>query len=291
MLLPSPSTDEKSPATQRAGDFSPLVNESANQNGYEAQWLHNRTEAQRFPDSHPISTVVLPTRKPGCVTANQISDGQEAIAMLDSADMAGLCRGDDDAMTRLIHRHAPSLRRVIARMLKDENEAADVVEETFVRVHIHRERFDRRAKFSSWLYTIALNQARNRLRSRARQPEFVPLDELTEEELEAEPLLFAREPAPDAHLEELETACWLGASFAALPAQLREPLELFACDDCSQAELAARFNCSVKAIESRLYHARKQLRAEFDRFLHPCALMLCNFASPFNHQHKIENQT
>lgn len=208
--------------------------------------------------------------------------------------MICLCRGDDEAMARLMCRHASRLRYFIARMLSDETEAEDVVEEAFIRVYRHRERFDVGAKFTTWLYTIALNLARNRLRSRTRRPEFVPLDELTEEELESQQRAFTREPAPDVHLENLEIARGLEASLAALSPQLREPLELFACNDCAQAEIAERFNCSVKAIESRLYHARKQLRAEFDRFLHPRALVAARqhfFATSFKHQHKIKTET
>ncbi len=161
-------------------------------------------------------------------------------------------------MARLLNRHAPKLRRVLARMLRDEIEAAEIVEETFIRVHRYRDRFDVGAKFTTWLYTIALNQARNRLRSRSRQPEFVPLDELTEEELEAQQILFSREPAPDAYLEKMEFARGLELSLAALSPQLREPLELFAYGDYPQAEIAACFKCSLKSIESRFYHARKQ---------------------------------
>lgn len=180
--------------------------------------------------------------------------------------MACLCRDENEAMTRLMHRHAPRLRAVIARMLKDWTEAGDVVDEAFVKVYQHRQRFDLQARFTTWLYTIALNLARNRLRHRARQPEFVPLDELTEEELESQQV-FAHEPAPDADLEQGETMRSLEDSFAALPPQLRQPLLLFAYDELSQIEIGGLLHCSAKAVESRLYHARKHLRADFERFL------------------------
>ena len=167
-------------------------------------------------------------------------------------------------------------------MLRNSAEAADIVEETFVRVYRYRERFDLRAKFTTWLYTIALNQARSKLRSRSRQPEFVPLEALTEEELESQQRAPRREPPPDTRFEREEFTRGLEDSLAALPIQLREPLELFACEDCSQAEIAKQLNCSSKAIELRLYHARQRLRAEFDRFLHPRAVAL--FVSPLKPQ-------
>ena len=81
----------------------------------------------------------------------------------------------------------------------------------------------------------------------------------------------------------------LDESLAALPSRLREPLELFACDELSQIEIASLLHCSAKAIESRLYHARKRLRAGFERTLHsqPAWLSVC----PFKPQHKIEIKT
>ena len=202
--------------------------------------------------------------------------------------MACLCRDEDAAMTRLMDRHALHLHGVIARILHDWAEAGDVVDETFIRVHRHRQRFDLRARFTTWLYIIALNLARNRLRHRARQPEFVPLEEMTETELESQEL-FAPEPAPDEGLEHEEVMQGLEESFTALPPLLRESLLLFAYEELSQNEIGERLHCSSKAVESRLYHARKQLRADFERFLRPRPdwLSVC----PFKPQHKIEIKT
>ena len=219
-------------------------------------------------------------------TPGRTANGQEAIARLDAADMACLCRDEDEAMTRLMRRHAQRLHSVIARMLKDWNEATDVVDEAFIRVYRHRHRFDLQARFTTWLYTIAFNLARNRLRHRARQPEIVSLEELDEEELESQQRIPAREPAPDVRLEHEEEMRSLEDSLAALTPQLRESVRLFAYDELSQIEIGGLLHCSAKAVESRLYHARKQLRADFERFLHP-RISVC----PLKPQHKIEIKT
>ena len=294
-LLPPP-INKTVPAVERNDGPPPLVNGNNEPDGEATPWTHNRINGQPVRGAHATNnySIVLPFRKPACPTARLSSNGPEAMARQDATDMICLCSGDDEALARLMCRHASRLRYFIARMLSDDTEAEDVVEEAFIRVYRHRERFDIGAKFTTWLYVIALNLARNRLRSRNRQPEFVPLDELTDDELESQQRAFTRESAPDAHLENLEIARGLEASLATLSPQLREPLELFACEDCAQAEIAERFNCSVKAIESRLYHARKQLRAEFDRFLHPRALVAVRqhlFVIPFKPQHEIKNQT
>ncbi|MFO1511973.1 MAG: RNA polymerase sigma factor [Verrucomicrobiota bacterium] len=238
-------------------------------NGHETHWPAERVSRPLARSDHASRNGlggVLPTRRSyGSPSCERIT-GHEAIARQDAADMACLCRDEEAAMTRLMSRHALHLRGVVARMLQDWAEAADVVDETFIRVHRHRHRFDLRARFSTWLYTIALNLARNRLRHRARQPEFVPLDELTEKELQSQ-ALFAPEPAPDAGLDREETIRSLEESFAALPPLPREALHLFAYEELSQNEIGGRLHCSSKAVESRLYHARKLLRADFGRFL------------------------
>jgi RNA polymerase sigma factor (sigma-70 family) len=256
----------------------------------EALWPHHRVNGHTALATTPTTNhaVILHIR-PAYLADARPADGQATITEQDAADMASLCRDDDEAMTRLMRRHAPRLRCVIARMLKDWTEAADVVDEAFIRVYRHRQRFDLQARFTTWLYTIAMNLARNRLRHRARQPEIVSLEELSEDELESQQRVPAREPAPDVRLEHEEAARQLEDSFADLPPQLREPLQLFACDELSQIEIASLFHCSAKAIESRLYHARKRLRADFARILQPRPDWLS--VRPFKPQHKIEIKT
>lgn len=288
-LLPS-TAKHTSLVAERDGEPAWLekATDEAHSNG--ARWTHNHVNghaalAATATNNHVI---ILHFRKSAYQADAQPADRHAVIAEQDAADMASLCSGDDEAMTRLMRRHAPRLHSVIARMLKDWTEAADVVDEAFIRVYRYRQRFDLQARFTTWLYTIALNQARNRLRHRARQPEFVSLEELNEEELESQQRVPVREPAPDVHLEHEEVMQSLEDSFAALPPQLREPLELFACDELSQIEIASQLRCSAKAIEGRLYHARKRLRADFERFLHPRPAWLS--VHPFKPQHEIKTK-
>ena len=88
----------------------------------------------------------------------------------DRSDMARLVAGQDAALNELMARHAERLSRYLLRLLQNETEAADVAEEAFVRVYLHRTRFKRGKKFSTWLYTIARNLASNELRDRSRRP-------------------------------------------------------------------------------------------------------------------------
>ncbi len=268
MSLLFPSNNDAILAVERGGKSVDLESTSED-------WLYEADEASASSNgcfgavtsATNCQTIIVDVEKPICLSDVRSPDRHIAIAEQDAADMVSLCSGDNEAMTRLMCRHASRLQMTVERILQNRSEAVEVVEEAFIRVHQNRLRFDLQAKFTPWLYTIALNLARNHLRSRARQPEMIPLEELTEEELEARQRSSTREPAPDVCLVREEAARQLEVSFAALPPQLREPLQLFACEEYSQIEIAKQFNCSVKAIECRLYNARKQLRAKFERFL------------------------
>jgi len=84
--------------------------------------------------------------------------------------MVRLGAGHDAALEDLIDRHGPRLYHYLLRILDNEAEAADLAQETFVRVYQNRARFNPRYKFSTWLYTIATNLARDVQRRRARHP-------------------------------------------------------------------------------------------------------------------------
>ena len=87
---------------------------------------------------------------------------------LDGLDMERLAKGQDTALNDLMARHAQPLYQFLFRMLANEDDANDLAQETFLRIYQHRESFKSGAKFTSWLYTIAGNLARNHYRWRSR---------------------------------------------------------------------------------------------------------------------------
>lgn len=130
-----------------------------------------------------------------------------------------------------------------------------------MRVFRYRENFDLEARFSTWLYTIALNLARDRLRRRARRPETLSLEANDDADLGdfEETLVDPKEP-PDQALVNQEWWGSLERAVAELPESLRQAVVLFAGEDQSHAQIASETGCTPKAVELRLYHARKLLR-------------------------------
>jgi RNA polymerase sigma-70 factor, ECF subfamily len=176
-------------------------------------------------------------------------------------DMARLTGGHDAALNDLMARHAEKLFRYLLRSLQDESDAADLAQETFVRVYQHRGAFDPQRKFSTWLYTIASNLVRNRYRWRARHPQ-VSLDaENSETGTEFGANLADHTSTPSESLQATESAAALRKAIAELPEDFRLPLLLAEYEDKSHAEIAEILNCTSKAVENRIYRARKQLRA------------------------------
>jgi RNA polymerase sigma-70 factor (ECF subfamily) len=177
----------------------------------------------------------------------------------DRAHMTRLAAGHDDALNPLMERHGPRLFHYLIRLLQNESEAADVAQESFVRVYQNRARFNPAKSFSTWLYTIATNLARDRLRWLSRHPQ-VPLEGRDDRGPGLKQVLPARNPTPRETLEAEERAAAVRRAVAGLPDDLRLPLILAEYEQQSQAEIAVVLACSPKAVEMRLYRARRQLR-------------------------------
>lgn len=91
-------------------------------------------------------------------------------ALNDSQVVQCFLDGDDSAFAELVRRYDRRLQSFVHRTVGDRERAEDLVQETFVRVYRHLHRFDQARKFSTWIYTIAGNLAKNELRNRARNP-------------------------------------------------------------------------------------------------------------------------
>lgn len=186
---------------------------------------------------------------------------------LDVQDMNRLAGGHEAALNDLMERHAGKLFHYLVRCLQDESDAADLAQETFVKVYQSRDRFDTKQKFSTWLYAIASNLVKDRYRWRARHPQ-VSLDA----ESKAAGHSFRDSlpedgPLPDERLAAHERAETVRRAVAALPEELRQPLILAEYEERSHAEIGTILGCTAKAVETRIYRARQQLRGALNGLL------------------------
>ena len=95
---------------------------------------------------------------------------EELSGMTDSEVVQRFLDGEERAFGQLVSRYDTRLVNFVYRTVGDRERAQDLVQETFVRVYRHLHRFDQSKKFSTWIYTIASNLAKNELRNRSRNP-------------------------------------------------------------------------------------------------------------------------
>ena len=165
--------------------------------------------------------------------------------------------GDERAFTVMVDRYQVRLLNFVYRIVGDRERAEDLVQEAFIRVHRHLGRFDRTKKFSTWIYTIASNLAKNELRNRARNP-LVLFTSITQGwEDEERPLEFEDPTArPDDQFRKRHVRQMVEASVAALPEHHREVFVLRELEGRSYEEISEITHCNLGTVKSRLNRAR-----------------------------------
>jgi len=185
----------------------------------------------------------------------------------DRADMERLAAGNDAALNDLMERHATPMFHFLCRMVGNEDDANDLAQETFVRVFKSAKSFRANKKFSTWLFTIAANLARNHFRWRSRHPNISLDAENAETEQSLGSTLPANSPTPKEAALTAERAVAVRAAVKLLPEELREAIVLCEWEERSVAEAAAILESTPKAVESRLYRARGILREQLKSWL------------------------
>ena len=183
--------------------------------------------------------------------------------------MACLAGGPDSSLNALMERHSENLFHYLIRSLQNEEDAADLAQETFVRIFQNRAKFDPAQKFTTWLYAIAANLVRDRYRWRSRHQQESLDAEREGNDADSKDRLPSGEHTPDENAEIEERSEAVRNAVAGLPAELRQPLILAVYQELPQAEIAAILNCSVKAVETRIYRARLHLRTKLSSLLQP----------------------
>ena len=169
--------------------------------------------------------------------------------------------GDQHAFSLLMGRHKHWVYRFVRRYVGDADEAFDVVQDAFVSAMSNLHRYDAYRPFDAWLRRIALNKCRDRGRREAVRRAF-GLSRKGPEDTEAVADTAARADQTLASSVALKA---LHQAIAALPAALKEPLVLTVLEGLSQKEAGILLGLSAKAVEVRVYRAKRQLADRLDR--------------------------
>jgi len=188
----------------------------------------------------------------------------------DLALVGAVQSGNEPAFNALMQRHQKTVHRFIYRHLQNESDAEELTQETFVRAFLKIGSFSPRARFSTWLFQIALNLCRDRSRSKAwrqatvtfsvsdSRPGTEASDRLSDTDLRG------TGATPDENAMRREDLRRLESAIRALPHKLRSALVLTAVEGRSQAEAAELLHTTVKGVETRLCRARSLLAKALD---------------------------
>lgn len=170
--------------------------------------------------------------------------------------------GDADAFEELVRTHGGRMLSVAKRMLRNEDDAGDAVQDAFLSAFRAIERFEGGSQLGTWLHRIVVNAALMKLRTRRRKPE-EPLDPLLPRFLEdghmAEPARSWAVPGDEA-IERRELRELVFEQIAALPETYRTILLLRDVEGLDTDETAAALAISTGAVKTRLHRARQALR-------------------------------
>jgi RNA polymerase sigma-70 factor, ECF subfamily len=175
-----------------------------------------------------------------------------------AALVAAHLAGDGRAFQELVERYRLRLLNFVHRIIGDRERAEDLVQEAFIRVYRHLPRFDTSKKFSTWVYTIASNLAKNELRNRSRNPLVLYQSLRVRGEEDQRPLQFEDASSrPDdmfagRYLREL-----VDAAVATLSPHHREVFVMRELEGRSYDEIADLTRCNLGTVKSRLNRARR----------------------------------
>ncbi len=177
-------------------------------------------------------------------------------------------RGDvPGAFETLLERYQNRLVTILYHLVGNQDEAEDLCQEVFLRVYRARRGYRPRAKFSTWLFTIANNLAINHLRGKGRNPS-VSLGTGTDSRANAVGAsLLGREGTPSSQMRQAELADLVKDALGVLNEDQKMAVLLNKFEEMSYAEIADVMSRSPAAVKSLLARARNQLREQLEPYL------------------------
>ncbi|MDJ0520890.1 MAG: sigma-70 family RNA polymerase sigma factor [Planctomycetota bacterium] len=170
-----------------------------------------------------------------------------------------LREGDAEALREVVHAFGERLTAVVAGVLRDRDAVEDVVQETFTKAYYRIHSFKGGSSLYTWLYRVAVNAAKDYIKSRKRRPAS------SFDDLAGRATLPAPERPSVEGLERRELRIKVRAAIDRLPERFRTVLALREIEGMAYNEIAEVLGLSLGTVESRLFRARKRLRALLDR--------------------------
>ena len=189
----------------------------------------------------------------------RIASSTGPYALSDEDLVERIRQGETGLYEVVMRRYNQRLYRVARAILRDDAEAEDVMQQAYVAAYAHLDRFEGRARFSTWLTRIAVHEALVRARRRRRQPLAFPSDGSGED---AAGRIEARGPSPEEEAHAANLRALLESAIDSLPRRYRSVFVLRQIEGLSTAETALALGIREDAVKTRLLRARALLREE-----------------------------
>jgi len=236
--------------TKKIGEFSRLSFVDTTTQGYTS------TDDSR---PHPVSNTTwnqkMQTGSNTFMGANPAAGNRE----IDQELVERARRGDKRAFGMLVEKYQRKLGRLLSRLIRDQAEVEDVVQESFIKAYRALPNFRGDSAFYTWLYRIGINTAKNYLVSMGRRPQISNDLEIEDAENFEDANELRTMDTPETDLMTKEIAQTVNDTVASLPEELRTAITLREIEGLSYEEIATLMNCPIGTVRSRIFRARETI--------------------------------
>lgn len=168
-------------------------------------------------------------------------------------------KGDKQAFGILVEKYHKKLYRLLSRMVRDQSEIEDIVQDSFIKAYRAINNFRGDSAFYTWLYRIGVNTAKNHLMALGRRPKAMNDVELEDIENFDDAGDLRTYETPESVMMTKEIAATVNDTIEHLPEELRSAITLREMDGLSYEEIAEIMDCPIGTVRSRIFRARESI--------------------------------
>ena len=186
-----------------------------------------------------------------CIAERQLQANANKLKRVEELDLISRSqRGDTSAFDELVTRYRARILRLVYGIVNNEDDAGDIAQEAFLLSWLSIQRFERRASFYTWLYSVTINVTRNSLRRKGWRKDVELSDSIPDSGVE-----------PERNCQHSEIREWVNRALAELSPEQRAVVKLKELEGLQYREIARVLNLSIGTVMSRLFYARKRLQS------------------------------
>ncbi|VWX35934.1 RNA polymerase sigma factor RpoE [Limnobacter sp. 130] len=177
--------------------------------------------------------------------------------------------GDKLAFNLLVNKYHRRVARLLTRMVRNQEDIEDVVQETFIKAYRAIGNFRGDSAFYTWIYRIAINTAKNLLVTQGRRPSTLRESNDGDSETFEDNAALSNIDTPESLYQTKQIGEAVNEAMAALPEELRSAIVMREIDGLSYEEIAAAMDCPIGTVRSRIFRARESIAAKIKPLLEP----------------------